>query len=128
ASAFVEALADAGFERGQVEGLVVQHGQPGGPDYDEFAQFMDLDVEFCYQMWAHGRLTGSAIKLGAMMIDSGAVDVVACVTGYRSEYARIGGIGGTGFNEEIRTRNGGDPHREQPHGGVTAPRRQGALA
>jgi acetyl-CoA acetyltransferase len=128
ASAFVEALGDAGLERGQVEGLVVQHGQTGGPDYDEFAQFMNLDVEFCYQMWAHGRLTGSAIQLGAMMIDSGAVDVVACVTGYRSEYARIGGIGGTGFNEEVRTRNGGGPHGEQPYVGLTAPLGQAAMA
>src|SRR5487761_1768831 len=122
ASAFIEALDDAGFQRGQVDGLVVQHGQTGGPDYDEFAQFMNIEPEFCYQMWAHGRLTGSAIKLGAMMIDSGSVEVVACVTGYRSEYARIGGVGGPGFNEEIRTRNGGGPHGEQPHVGVTAPR------
>lgn len=128
ASAFVEALADAGLERGDVEGLVVQHGQTGGPDYDEFAQFMNLDVEFSYQMWAHGRLTGSAIKLGAMMIDSGSVDVVACVTGYRSEQVGIGGVGGTGFHEEVRTRNGGGPHGEQPYVGITAPLGQAAMA
>jgi acetyl-CoA acetyltransferase len=127
ASAFVEALDDAGLERSQIDGLVVQHGQPGGGDYDEFAQFMDLDVTYSYQLWPHGRLTGSAIALASMMVSSGVAQRVACVTGFRAG-ATIGGSKGFGFHEEVRTLHGGGPHGEQPFVGLTAPIGQAAMA
>src|SRR5262245_28933039 len=49
AQAFQTALADAGLERGHIDGLIVNIGGPAGPDHDQFAKFAGLHVRAALQ-------------------------------------------------------------------------------
>jgi acetyl-CoA acetyltransferase len=126
ADAFLEAVADAGLEPGDVDGLVVNHGQPLGPDYDQFAQYLDLDVRSAIQTWSHGRYSTITVQIATMMIQSGQADAVACVDGYHADGLRFGGEGWHGWREELR--EGGGPHGEDPSVGLTAPVGTAAMA
>jgi acetyl-CoA acetyltransferase len=121
-----DALADAGLEPGQIDGLVVQHGSPVGPDYDTFCQYLGLSVGMATQTWPHGRYTGLAIQLAAMMVEQGMATHVACVNGYQRSSGTIGGMAWQNWEEENRT--GGGPHGEEPAVGLTAPMSQAAMA
>lgn len=124
--ALMMALDDAGLTKDQIGGLVVQHGQTAGPDYDEFAQYMDLNISWANQTWAHGRFTGSGLILASLMVQSGAVDYVAFVSGYHRSVDVYGGMGAESWREESRASGG--PHGEQPRSGLTAPVSQAAMA
>jgi acetyl-CoA acetyltransferase len=124
--ALMLALDDAGLSKDQIGGLVIQHGQTAGPDYDEFAQYMDLNIEWANQTWAHGRFTGTGLILASLMVQSGAVDYVAFVSGYHRSVDVYGGMGAESWREENRA--GGGPHGEQPRSGLTAPVGQAAMA
>ena len=80
AVAFKEALADAGLERGDVDGLSIHLGAPLGLDYDRVAEAFGLDIRYVNQTWLHGRFVTSALQHAALAVSAGLADVVACVT------------------------------------------------
>jgi acetyl-CoA acetyltransferase len=121
-----DAIADAGLEPGQIDGIVVQHGSPVGPDYDTFCQYMGLRVDMATQTWPHGRYTGLALQMAAMMVEQGLATHVACVNGYQRSSGTIGGMAWQNWDEENRP--GGGPHGEEPAVGLTAPMSQAAMA
>lgn len=115
------ALADAGLERSQLDGLIVHIGSPRGADYDVAASLLGLNVRFAAQPWSHGCFTATVIQHAAMALEVGLADYVLCLASYRNSSA--GGRHGTKtrstFHEYLR--QGGGPHGETPHAGFTAP-------
>lgn len=81
ARALNAALADAGMARSEIDGLVLNLGQPTGEDYPSLVDALGLDVRFVNQFWTHGRWTGSAVIVAALAVGAGLADVVACLGG-----------------------------------------------
>ena len=123
--AFTTALADAGLERDDVDGLVINIGWPLGVDYDRFAEVCGLQIRFADQSWTHGRFAGPALQHAAMAVAAGLANVVACVCGVSFIQER-GLLGGPGDFEG--TREEGGTHEENPVYGLTAPAAGAALA
>jgi acetyl-CoA acetyltransferase len=123
--AFKAALADAGLERDDVDGLVINIGWPLGVDYDRFAEVCGLTIRFADQSWTHGRFVGPTLQHAAMAVASGLANVVACVCGVSFIQER-GLLGGPGDFEG--TREEGGTHEENPVYGLTAPAAGAALA
>jgi acetyl-CoA acetyltransferase len=125
ATALKAALADAGLERKDIDGIVVHMGWPLGVDYDRIAESYGLDVRWASQFWLHGRFVTSAIQHAAMAVACGLASVVACVTAisFTRERQILGGPGDTeGMRED------GGTHGESPPYGLTAPAGGAALA
>ncbi|MBI1734591.1 MAG: thiolase family protein [Candidatus Rokubacteria bacterium] len=123
--AFKAALADAGLERDDVDGLVINIGWPLGVDYDRFAEVCGLRIRFADQSWTHGRFAGPTLQHAAMAVAAGLANVVACVCGVSFIQER-GLLGGPGDFEG--TREEGGTHEENPVYGLTAPAAGAALA
>lgn len=117
ADAFKAALEDAGIDRAEVDGLVINQGFPLGVDYDEFAVAMGLDIRYVNQSWTHGRFTGTMLHTAALAVSMGMADCVACVTAVG--FSKLGQVGGGNDSEDGRP--GGASHGERPEYGMTAP-------
>ena len=100
--AFQDALVDAGLEKGQIDGLVVNIGGPAGPDYDQFARYTGISVSAAYQTWAHGRFTTTCLQLAQLVVNAGLATHVACVRGYHLSSGGVGGSQWKGWEEENR--------------------------
>ena len=121
------ALADAGLEKGQIDGLVVQVGSPRGADYDTVAETFGLKPEYCGQTWSHGRFASSVIVQAAMAVQAGLATRVACLMAMKnSDIGRIGEADNPFFHEQFRE-NGG-PHGEAGHLGMASPIAGAAMA
>jgi len=121
------ALADAGLERRQIDGLVNQIGSPRGPDYDRAASLLGLEVRFGAQPWSHGRFAATVLQHAAMALTWGLADYVLCLAAYRSSnFGKHGSKERNTYAESLR--DGGGPHAETPHTGLTAPSGATALA
>lgn len=121
------ALADAGLEKGQIDGLVVQIGSPRGADYDTIAETFGLSPAFCSQTWAHGRFATTVILQAAMAVQAGLATRVACLMAMKnSDIGRIGEADNPFFHEQFRE-NGG-PHGEAGHLGMASPIAGAAMA
>jgi hypothetical protein len=118
AIAFNAALADAGLERSDVDGLSIHLGWPLGPDYDRVAEAFGLDIRYVNQSWLHGRFITNALQHAALAVSAGLADVVACVTAVSFTRER-GFLGGPGDIEGNREEGG--THGEAPPYGLTAP-------
>jgi len=118
AQAFKSALADAGLERSDVDGLSVHLGWPLGPDYDRIAEAFGLEIRYVNQAWLHGRFVTSALQHAMLAVSAGLADVVACVTAVSFTRER-GFLGGPGDVEGNREEGG--THGEAPPYGLTAP-------
>src|SRR5262252_7935865 len=125
ATAFKNALADAGLERADVDGLSIHLGWPLGPDYDRVAEGFGLEVRYVNQAWLHGRFVTNALQHAALAVCAGLADVVACVTAISFTRER-GFLGGPGDVEGNREEGG--THGEAPPYGLTAPAGGAALA
>src|SRR5262244_4401180 len=125
AIAFKAALADAGLERSDVDGLSIHLGWPLGPDYDRVAEAFGLDIRYVNQSWLHGRFITNALQHAALAVSAGLADVVACVTAVSFTRER-GFLGGPGDVEGNREEGG--THGEAPPYGLTAPAGGAALA
>ena len=125
AVAFKEALADAGLEREDVDGISIHLGAPLGVDYDRFAEAFDLDIRYVNQSWLHGRFVTNSLQHAAMAVSAGLADVVACVTAVSFTRER-GFLGGPGDVEGNREEGG--THGEAPPYGLTAPAGGAAIA
>src|SRR5260370_39727187 len=62
AVAFKEALADAGLERGDVDGLSIHLGWPPGLEYDPIAEGLCLDIRYANQSWLPGRFVANQLQ------------------------------------------------------------------
>jgi acetyl-CoA acetyltransferase len=116
--AFKAALADAGLERSDVDGLSIHLGWPLGLDYDRVAEGFGLDIRYVNQSWLHGRFVTNALQHAALAASAGLADVVACVTAVSFTRER-GFLGGPGDIEGNREEGG--THGEVPPYGLTAP-------
>jgi acetyl-CoA acetyltransferase len=126
-TALAQALADAGLEVGQVDGLIVHIGSPRGADYDTIAQILGLNLQFCSQTWAHGRFAATVITHAAMAVASGLATRVACLLAMKnSDIGRIGEASNPFFYEQFR--EGGGPHAEEGHIGMASPIAGAAMA
>ena len=125
--ALMAALADAGLERGAIDGLAVQIGSPRGADYDTVAQTFGLTPRYCSQTWPHGRFAATVITHAAMAVATGLATRVACLLAMKnSDIGRIGEANNPFFFEQSRE-NGG-PHGEEGFIGMTSPVAGAALA
>src|SRR3954465_5596179 len=110
-AALNEALADAGLEKLQIDGLIVQIGSPRGADYDGIAETFGLDSAFCSQTWSHGRFAATVLAHAAMAVSSGLATRIACLMAMKnSDLGRIGEADNPFFHEQFRDTTG-------PHGG-----------
>jgi acetyl-CoA acetyltransferase len=125
ATAFKEALADAGLQRSDVDGLSIHLGWPLGPDYDRIAEAFGLEIRYVNQSWLHGRFVTNALQHAALAVSAGLADVVACVTAVSFTRER-GFLGGPGDVEGNREEGG--THGEAPPYGLTAPAGGAAIA
>ena len=125
ATAFKEALADAGLARSDVDGLSIHLGAPLGVDYDRVAEAFGLDIRYVNQSWLHGRFVTNALQHAALAVSAGLADVVACVTAVSFTRER-GFLGGPGDIEGNREEGG--THGEAPPYGLTAPAGGAAIA
>src|SRR3984893_9828096 len=125
AIAFKAALADAGLERPDVDGLSIHLGWPLGPDYDRVAEAFGLDIRYVNQSWLHGRFVTNALQHAALAVSAGLANVVACVTAvsFTRERGLLGGPGDVEGNREE-----GGTHGEAPPYGLTAPAGGAAIA
>ena len=124
ARALKAALADAGLERGDIDGMAVHLGWPLGVDYDRAAEAYGLDLRWVTQSWLHGRFVTSMIQQAAMAVACGLASVVACFTAisFTRERQILGGPG-----DAEGTREEGGTHGESPPYGLTAPAGGAAL-
>ena len=125
AMAFKAALADAGLQRNDVDGLSLHLGWPLGSDYDRYAEAFGLDIRYVNQTWLHGRFTAQTLQSAAFAVASGMADVVACITAVSFTRER-GFLGGP--NDVEGNREEGGSHGESPPYGLTAPAGGAALA
>jgi acetyl-CoA acetyltransferase len=125
ATAFKNALADAGLARGDVDGLSIHLGWPLGVDYDRIAEAFGLEIRYINQAWLHGRFVTNALQHAVLAVSAGLANVVACVTAVSFTRER-GFLGGPGDIEGNREEGG--THGEAPPYGLTAPAGGAALA
>jgi len=98
ATAFVEALADAGLTKDEVDGILVCRI----PDYGRMCDVLGIRYpRFVNVMQAGGRMASITLQYAALAIAAGQADVVACIYGNngRSVGSRYGGGEGGGGNE-----------------------------
>ncbi|GAA2731962.1 thiolase family protein [Actinocorallia aurantiaca] len=73
------AVADAGMELTDLDGLLVSHGMGGSPGI-ELASVLGLrDLRVLSLMHAFGATAGAMIAHAAMLVESGAASAIACV-------------------------------------------------
>ncbi len=125
ADAIINALDDAGLERGELDGLIVSFGSPIGADGDTLASVLGLTLRACNQTWAHGRFTASCIQWAAMMVNAGLANAVACLAAVSFSGMRRPMMGGASDKEGTREAGGG--HGEDPVYGMTSPGSGAAL-
>ena len=116
-TAFKNALADAGLQRNDIDGLLVNIGTPFGVDYDQVSEAFGLDIHFSDQTWTHGRQMATVLAHAAMAVDAGLVNYVACVCSIN--WARLGTVGHQGQFQDDREIGGA--HFEHPWYGMTSP-------
>ena len=125
--ALVEAVHDAGIEKSQIDGLLVQTGSPRGADYDTVAQVFGLNPRFCSQTWSHGRFSATVLTHAALAVSSGLANCVACIMAVKnSTTGRLGEVNHPLAHEQLR--EGGGPHSEEAQIGMTSPIAGAALA
>jgi acetyl-CoA acetyltransferase len=92
------ALADAGLTRADIDGVIVSRI----PDYQAFCEMTMISPRFACVTPGQGRMSGSSIEQGVLLIASGMCNTVAVVYGNngRTAGAKYGGAddryGGSG--------------------------------
>ena len=124
ATAFREAISDAGLAKQAVDGISIHYGGPLGVDYDRLASMLGLEVRYVNQSWLNGRFISTALINAALAVSAGLANVVACVTAV--SFTRVRHMLGTGLTEESMREEGGT-HGEAPAYGLTSPAGGAAL-
>ncbi|HEY7484780.1 MAG TPA: thiolase family protein [Streptosporangiaceae bacterium] len=73
------AVADAGLELSDLDGLLVSHGLSGSPGIELAAALGLRDLRLLTELTAYGATAGAMISYAAMSVLSGAASTVACV-------------------------------------------------
>jgi acetyl-CoA acetyltransferase len=82
--AFKLALADAGLEKSQIDGVVTEPGTTDmhwALDYLRFSRAVGINPAFTGSFAMGGATAGALVQLAAMAVQSGKADYVACVFG-----------------------------------------------
>jgi acetyl-CoA acetyltransferase len=111
------ALDDAGLERADVDGLMINMGYPVGIDYDQFCTYAGLETRLNLQLWTHGRWLATVVEQAAAAVALGLARCVAIVN--VTKFSVLRQLGGAEDHEA--SREGGGSHGEAPHIGVTGP-------
>jgi acetyl-CoA acetyltransferase len=117
AEALKAALEDAGLQRSDVDGVMVNMGYPVGVDYDQFCALTGLQTNLNLQAWSHGRWLGTLVEQAAASVATGLARCVALVG--VNKFTVLSQVGGAEDHEA--SREGGGSHGEVPHIGLTAP-------
>ena len=99
AHAFVDALADSGLSKDDIDGVLVCRV----PSYARMCEVLGIRYpRFVNVMEAGGRMASVTVQYAALAIEAGMADVVACIYGNagRSTGARYGGGAGGGSSNE----------------------------
>jgi acetyl-CoA acetyltransferase len=123
-TAFKNALENAGLQREDIDGILVNIGTPFGVDYDQVSEAFGLDIRFSDQTWTHGRQMSAVLGHAAMAVEAGLANYVACVCSIN--WARAGTVGAQGQFQDDREIGGA--HFEHPHYGMTSPGGAWAMA
>lgn len=118
------ALADAGLNSSDVDGLFTNVGSPLAVDYDRMAEAFGLNIRSTVQTWSHGRFVGTAVQSAVSALALGQCQVALCVGAV--SFSGRGMVGGPVDHEGGR--QGGGSHGELPHYGMTAPGAGAAMA
>ena len=116
ADALEEALRDAGIDRGDLDGLMV-NVVPHELSMDMFAVRLGLpNVRYAFQSWRHGRMNATVCAQAALAVFAGMADHVAYVWAvsagdFRSRQGRMA-------SDAEAVREGGGTHAEIPHHGL----------
>lgn len=119
---FGAALADAGLDKGEVDGFATAHGAPTGVDYEEFTAAAGLRIRYVEQAWAHGRWATGLLAHAAFAVTMGMADVVTVantVTTHRGYAKHLRGLRGEHTREGLRDTGGG--HGEWTVHGIDVP-------
>src|SRR5580700_9856336 len=73
------AVADAGLELGDVDGLLTSNGTSGGVGLGLQRDLELHDLKLLSELQGYGSTAGGMVQLAAMAIQAGMVEVVACV-------------------------------------------------
>ena len=90
--AFRNAIADAGLEKEQIDGILTHPGTTspeGATHYLRFAQAVGLNPRYSHSLVMGGGSGGALIQSATMAIEHGLADYVACIFG---DSARSGGV------------------------------------
>lgn len=120
--AFNAALADAGMDRSNIDGVATAHGSPTGVDYEEFTATTGLDCQYVDQAWAHGRWATGLVMHAALAVRAGLATAVAIAntnTTGRGYARHLRGLGGHSTVEGLRDVGGG--HGEWSVHGIDTP-------
>ena len=125
--AFNSALADAGLDRGDIDGFATAHGSPSGVDYEEFTATMGLHCRYIDQAWAHGRWATGLVAQAGLAVMAGLADYVAIANttvAPRGYGKYLAALGGSGTREGLRDTGGGhgewDVHGTDTPGSATS--------
>ncbi|SDX50371.1 Acetyl-CoA acetyltransferase [Arthrobacter sp. cf158] len=116
--AVARALQDAQLAHKEIDGLIVS----GGLDYDLVATNLGLETRTTFQTWNHGRFTGPVLQMADAAVRTGQASNILCLHGRSGTRA----FGGPAERETLR--EGGGPHGEVSHYGLTAPGSGAAMA
>lgn len=84
--AFINALADSGLQRGEIDGVVVGRI----PSYIKLCADLGLnDLRYVNWQWGGGFQSGLALLQAAMLIETGAANTVACIYGNNGRSVRV---------------------------------------
>lgn len=114
ASAFRNALEDAGLTHTDLDGIIANSVPPEGC-MDRLPELLGLgNVRYAFQSWGHGRINATVLSVAALATFAGMADYIACFSCFSLAGARVSFQGPrTGFNPEVM-REGGGPHLETP--------------
>lgn len=91
-----DALADAGLERRDIDGLITCRV----PEHPRFCELAGIDPNFVLELPAYGRFTGMAIKTAVDALVAGQVEVVALAYGNDGRSKRVHYGGGDAEGEQ----------------------------
>ena len=105
-TAFKEALADAGLEKSDIDGLLTMPGvtsPEGATNYLRLGETLGLDPRYTGSVVMGGGSAGALLHMAAMAIDAGLATTVACVMGDapRTEKFKFAMTGGWGDSWDI---------------------------
>jgi len=132
ARAVSSALADAGLDRNQIDGVIVHPAVSETAFVDELVWSLGLEVRYATQVWGHGWWVGSLVSEALGALSLGHADRIAIVYSSSDSSTNIGFRTGVGLPPrqliEEGFRDFGGASGEMNHIGAASPVAMAALA